>query len=76
MCQDGRHRRVPRFTEYAVRVGSLSVQQETLCARKGRRRRVSGEGARDCAVADVVFIVLTIVLFALLALVIRGVERL
>jgi hypothetical protein len=37
---------------------------------------VSGEGARDCAVADVVFIVLTIVLFALLALVIRGVERL
>jgi hypothetical protein len=37
---------------------------------------VCGEGARGSAVVDVLFVVLTIALFALLALVVRGVERL
>jgi hypothetical protein len=49
----------------------------SVAPRCGRRRVVRREADRGCtAVADVVFVLLTLAVFGLLALAVRGVEKL
>ena len=47
-----------------------------MIARRGRKAVVTNGSARGVSVSDVVFVLVTVALFAALALVVRGVEKL